>query len=457
MPPGNPVTVNLPVLGFTASLAVTTAFLFGLVPALKASRVDLMDALRVSAQTSSLSRAARTLRRAMVVAEVALSLALLVGAGLLIRSVGRLASVPLGFRADRTIAMVIDLPKWAYPAGMQRARFYHAVLDRTTLLADVDAAAFANSVPPDRPPGGFALALEDAPEPILTMAALEVGQVSISPEYFRVMGVSLELGRAFDDRDNEKAPAVAIVNEALARKYFPHENPIGKRIKLLGRPGADRPWLIIVGVAANLKHQNFFKPMGWEEAPAVFRPLNQDPPFRLSLVFRTRTGGTATAATIQKQIAQLDTNVPTSEVQTIQERLSRALSYPHLRAVLLTAFAGLALLLAAVGLYAVLAQLIAQRTQEFGVRRALGAQGSDLLKLVIREGLALTCAGLAVGLLIATSFSRLLTSFLYGVKATDPLTLAGVSLLLILIALLATSIPARRASRVDPLVALRYE
>jgi putative ABC transport system permease protein len=457
MPPGNPVTVNLPVLGFSASLAVVTAFLFGLVPALKASRVDLMDALRVSAQTSSLGRAARRLRRALVVAEVALSLALLVGAGLLIQSVGRLASVPLGFRADRLTALVIHLPNWAYPARNQRSRFYRAVLDRASMLADVESAAFATSLPPDPAHGGFALALEGRPEPNLTAAALEVGQVSISPDYFRVMGVPLELGRSFDDKDNDETPPVAIVNQALARKYFPHEDPIGKRIRFLGRTDDNRTWLTIVGVAADQKDQNFFHPMSWEETPAVFRPLNQEPPPRLSLVFRTRTEGTAVAATIQKQISDLDTNVPTGEVQTLRERLSRALSYPSLRAILLAAFAGLALLLAATGLYAVLAQLIAQRTQEFGVRRALGAQRSDLLKLVIREGLALTCAGLVAGLLVATSFSRLLTSFLYGVKATDPLTLAGVSLLLIVVALLATSIPARRASKVDPLVALRYE
>ena len=456
MPPGNPVTVNLPVLYFTASLAVVTALLFGLIPALKASRVDLMDALRMSAQAASLSLTSRTLRRALVIAEVALSLALLVGAGLLIESVGRLASVPLGFRTDRAITMSITLPKWAYSTGSQRARFYAAVLDRTALLPDVASAAFTSFVPPDGRSAGYALAVDGRPEPSPTTAAFDVGQVFISPGYFGVMGVPLELGRIFEDSDGEKSPPVAIVNEALARKYFPRENPIGQRIKI-GRPGTDRGWLTIVGVVANEKDQDFFHQMSWEETPAVFRPVNQDPPSHVSLVFRTVTDSTSPAAMIQKQIAALDNNVPTGDVQTMNQRLSRMLSYPHLRAIILSTFAGLALLLAAIGLYAVLSQLIAQRTQEFGVRMALGAQRRDLLKLVIREGMVLTFAGLVAGMLVALSLTGFLSSLLYGVKATDPSTLAIVSLLLVLVTLLATYVPARRASRVDPMVALRYE
>jgi putative ABC transport system permease protein len=392
----------------------------------------------------------------LVVAEVSLSLPLLVGAGLLIGSVDRLASVPLGFRTDRVIAMPITLPKWAYSNSQQRARFYRAVLDRTTLLPDIVSRAFASSLPPDGRVGGRALAVEGRSEPSPTAAALDVGEASTSPEYFQVMGVPLELGRLFEDRDSERGPAVAIVNEALAREYFPHENPIGKRIKL-PEPGADQPWLTIVGLVAGEKGQDFFHPMSWEETPMVFRPVNQDPPSRLYLVFHTPAGGIEAAAAIQKQIAALDNNVPIGDVQTMNERLSQTLAYPRLRAIVLATFAGLALFLAAIGLYAVLSELIAQRTQEFGVRRALGAQSGDLLKLVIREGLALTAVGIAAGLSAAVSLTGLLSSLLYGVKATDPFTLASVSLLLILVTLLATYIPARRASRVDPMVALRYE
>jgi putative ABC transport system permease protein len=197
--------------------------------------------------------------------------------------------------------------------------------------------------------------------------------------------------------------------------------------------------------------------MSWKETSIVYRPVNQDPPSHLYLVFRTPAGRIAPLATIQKQIAALDNNVPIGEVQSMHERLSRSLSYPHLRAIILATFASLALLLAAIGQYAVLSQLIAQRTQEFGVRMALGAQSSSLLKLVIREGMVLTLAGVAAGLTIAASLTGWLSGLLYGVQATDPLTLAGVSLLLVLVTLLATYIPARRASRVDPMVALRCE
>ena len=455
MPPGNPVSVNLPVLAFTGSLAVLTALLFGLVPAWRASRVDLMDALRTNAHTASAGLAARTLRRVLVVAEVALSLALLVGAGLLIQSVERLASVPLGFRTDRMIAMPITLPKWAYAAENQRARFYRAALDRTALLPDVASSAFASSLPANHF-GGSLLAIEGKPAPALSAAALDVGQVSVSPGYFRALGVPLLLGRAFEDSDGEKSPAVAIVNQALVREYFANENPIGRRIKL-PQPKTDRPWLTIVGVVADEKGQDFFHPMSWKETPAVFRPVDQDPPSRAYLVFRALSGSTAPAATIQKQIAALDNNVPIGDVETLNEDISRKLSYPHLRAIILAAFAALALLLAAIGLYAVLSQLIAQRTREFGVRMALGAQRSGLLKLVIREGMLLTFAGIAAGLIIALSLTGLIGSLLYGVKATDPLTLSGVSVLLVFVTLLATYIPARRASRVDPMVALRYE
>jgi predicted permease len=456
MPPGNPVTVNLPVLGFTASLVVVTALLFGLIPALRASRVDLMDALRVSGPAAFLSLTARTLSRVLVVAEVALSLSLLAGAGLLIESVERLASVPLGFRPDRVIAMAVTVPKWSYATANQRARFYHAVLDRAALLPDIVSAAFTSSLPPEGRFGNRALEVDGRPEPSPGAAARDVGQATVSRGYFRVMGVPMKLGRTFEDTDEEKSPAVAIVNEALAREYFPRENPIGRRIRVVER-APDRPWLTVVGVSADEKGQDFFHPVSWTENPMIFRPVSQVPPSRATLVIRTLTVRTTAAAAIQKQIAALDNNVAIGDVETMNDRLSRTLSYPHLRAIILSAFAGLALLLAAIGLYAVLSQLVAQRTQELGVRMALGAKRSDVLKLVIREGMALTLAGLAAGLIIAVSLAGLLSSLLYGVKATDPLTLGGVSLLLVVVALLATYIPARRASRVDPLVALRYE
>jgi len=457
MPPGNPVAVNLPVLFFTASLAVLTALVFGLAPALKASRVDLIDSLRMTSQSASTNRAGRNLRRVLVVAEAGLSLALLAGAGLLIQSVDRLSSVPLGFRTHGVAAMSLTLPPWAYSSGAARVRFYRAALDRAAQVPGVLGAALASSVPPDARFGADALAVAGRPEPRPAAATRDVSQTFVSADYFRVMNVPLELGRVFQSADSAASPAVAIVNQALAREYFPRNNPIGKQIRLVAPPGVERPWVTIVGVVGNEKDQNFFRPMDWEETPTIYRPIEQDPPARVSVLLHTASSGLAAAAAAQKKVAALDADVPITEPQTMDERLARALSYPHFRAILLAAFAGFALLLAAIGLYAVLSQLVAQRTQEFGIRMAVGARSGDLLALVIREGMLLTLAGLAAGLIIVASGASLWKSFLYGVEPSDPLTLLGVSLLLLLIALLAAFVPARRASKLDPLAALRHE
>lgn len=456
LPPGNPVTVNSYVLGFTAVLTVITAILFGLAPAWKASRVDLIDALRASGRSASFSPAVRTFGRVLVSAEVMFSLALLAGAGLLIESVNRLAGVPLGFTTDHIVTLPIELPKWNYPKAEQRVGFYREILDRAATLRVVESAALASSLPLNNSRfGGSALAVEGKPEPD-SAALRDTAQVSITPDYFRVMGVALERGRFFNARDREKSEPVAIVSQGLVRKYFPHKDPIGKRIKV-GEPGSNKPWLTIVGVSGEEKDQNFFHQMTWEELSMVFRPISQDPPFSASLVLRTPRDGSALGVAMQKQIATLDRTVPVGEVQTIDAQLSRALAYPRFRAVVLGTFAGLALLLAAVGLYGVLSQLITQRTQEFGVRMALGAQKRDILALVIRQGMMLTVAGLAAGIAVTLLLTRFLSSLLYGVTATDPWTLAGVSLLLMAIAVLAVSVPARRAAKVDPMVALRYE
>jgi len=457
MPPGNPVRVNIQVLGFTAILAVVTALLFGLAPALKASCVNLIDALRASSQSASVSPAARTFGKALVAAEVMLSLALLVGAGLLIESVYRLTSVPLGFRTDHVFTVPLELPKWNYSKDSRRARFYREALNQVAVLPGVEGAAFASSLPLNSGRwGSSVLAVEGKPEPSPAAVRHDVGQASITPDYFRIMSVRLQRGRLFEDRDRAESQAVAIVNEALVQKYFPQENPIGWRIKV-GEPGTDRPWLTIVGVAVSEKDRNFFQEMAWEEIPLVFRPVAQDPPMHGSLLLRTAGKHLNLGSALQKQISELDRSVPVGEVEALDERLSRTLAYPRFRALVLGTFAGIALLLAGVGLYAVLSQGIAQRTQEFGIRMALGAQKRDILLLVLRQGMAWTGIGIGAGLIGALCLTRFLSGLLYGVKATDPWTLAGVSALLVSVALLAAYLPARRAASVDPTVTLRYE
>jgi predicted permease len=457
MPPGNPVSVDVHVLGFTAGLAVATALAFGLAPALKASRVDLIDALRASGRSASLGPTAQAFGKTLVAAEVMLSLTLLVGAGLLIESVNRLSAVPLGFRTDHLLSVPIELPEWSYSKDARRISFYREVLNRTKTLPGVESAALASSLPlTSERFGASALAVEGKPAPDAKTAPNDVTVLSVTPDYFRVMGVSLEQGRFLDDGDQAEREPVAIVNEALVRKYFPRENPVGKRIQV-GKPGSDRPWLTIAGVAANEKDKDFFHEMNWEEIPLVFRPVAQAPPLRVSLVVRTAGDNLALGAAIQKQIAALDNSVPVGEVEPMNKRLSHVLAYPRFRAIVLGTFAGLAVLLAGVGLYGVLSQLIAQRTQEFGVRIALGAQKRDVLTMVLRQGLLLTAAGLAAGLAVAFCLAKFLSSLLYGVNAADPLTLAGVSTLLLLVAFLATYLPARRAAGIDPMSVLRHE
>jgi len=456
MPPGNPVTVNIAVVGFTASTAVVTALLFGLIPALKTSRVDLIKGLRVSAHSASLSRAARILQRVLVIVEVALSLALLVGAGLLIQTVQRLSSVPLGFQTNHVSVMPIILPRWTYSTRDQRARFFRAALDRTASRSGAGSTAVTSLVPPDGW-GGDAVVVDGRPELTPGVALRDVLRVSVSSDYFKIMGVPLQLGQIFDDRDNENSPAVALVNEAFVRTYFPNQNAIGSRIKILSAPGSAPPWLTIVGIVGNEKHQDFFGPMGWHEIPIVYRPITQEPPFRAFFVVRALADTTAVRASLRKRIESLDNDAPTGDLQMMDERLARTLSYPRFRAIVLTAFAAVALLLAAIGIYAVLSQLIGQRMQEFGIRMALGAQKRDLLKLVLREGLVLTLAGLAAGFAIALSVAGLLKSLIYGLKTTDPWTLAAGSLMLLFVAFSAMYVPAMRASRVDPKVAIRYE
>ncbi len=457
MPPGTPVQINLAVLAFTVVLAFLAALLFGLVPAFKASRVDLVTALGAGSRTVSLGPAVQAFRGFLVILEVTLSLALLAGAALLIQSVSRLTSVPLGFQPDHVFSQSVELPKWSYSTDAQRARFIDELLRRTGNLAGIESSAFVSSSPLDYGRwGGNALTIEGQPQPNPATAPRDISQVSISPQYFQLMSVPLQQGRVFDSRDRSQSQPVAIVNQALVRKYFPRQNPLGRHIRV-GEPATSAPWLTIVGVSSSEKSKDFFREMAWNEIPQVFRPVSQLPPSTGSLLLRAASDQLNLGAAIQKQIAAIDSSVPVGDLQSMRARLSHVLAYPRFRAVVLGTFAGLALLLAALGLYGVLSQFIAQRTSEIGVRMALGAQRRDVLSLVIRQGMLLVAAGLAAGLLAAFSLTRFVASLLYGLTATDPVTLAAVSLLLITVSLLAASIPAWRASRVDPMVALRHE
>jgi putative ABC transport system permease protein len=457
MPPGSSVSVNLYVLVFAVSLTIATAILFGLIPAWKASQIDVIESLKAKGRTASLSPRTRKLGQLLVTAEVTLSLTLLTGATLLIQSVNRLSAEPLGFNTSSAFTMSIELPEWGYTNSQQRSNFIDNVLRRTALLPGVQAAAFASSLPLNN--GRWRqefLTIQGRPQPNPTVDALDVTDPFVTPAYFRAMGVPLVSGRLFEDRDRKESEPVAIVNEALAGKYFPNQNPIGAHIRIGISPKVSS-WLTIVGVVANEKDRDFFNEMAWENIPAVFRPISQQPPLRGSLVVRTVMPSAALGIVIQKYIASLDSRVPVGEPETLDQRVEKLLAYPRFRAAVLSIFATLAVVLAGVGLYGVLSHLTAQRVQEFGVRMVLGARRQDVLLLVIRQGLLVTSAGIAAGLILAMIVAKQLSSLLYGVKSTDPWTLGGVSVALLLVSILATYAPARRAAKLDPLVALRHE
>jgi predicted permease len=454
LPPGNPVTVNTQVLVFTASLSIVTALLFGLLPAWKASRVDVSDMLKAAGHGCSQGVFRSFLAKSLVIAEVALSLVLLAGAGLLMESVLRLGSADLGYRPERLITFRVTLPKGGYLEPEQRSRLYEELIGQAGALPGVQGAAVSSSLPMAWWDGVDALTIEGHPSPVSPVH--DVTEQVISPDYFRVMGTPLRSGRVFDARDREDSEQVAIVNEALVRKYFPNESPLGKRVKR-GGPGVKSPWLTIVGVTGNEKRTTVYKEMDWVEEPFVFRPVRQKTPNSIAVAIRTAGDPPGLIPAIRRQILSLDSAVVVSDIRSMQERISRFLAYPRFRAVMLGLFSGLALLLAVVGLYGVLAQLVAQRTREIGIRMALGAQKQHVLGLVLRQGMLPIFSGLGLGLVATLALTRYLSSLLYAIRPTDPLALAVVSVTLLSAAFLGAYIPAHRAATLDPMAALRDE
>ncbi len=449
LPPGAAVELNIPVLVFAAALALLTTVIAGFAPAWRASKAGISASLNSGGRSSG-GPSRQRLARGLIATEVALSLVLLAGAGLMIQSTMNFASAPLGFRPDKLIAMSVSLSPQSYSRPEQRVNFYDLVKRRIGTLPGVEGIGLTTHMALRGSNGISVLNIEGRPHANPKTVVLDTEQQYISDGYFRFLGVPIRLGREFAWTDRgEKAPA-AVVNDALVRKYFPMEDPIGKRIRF---PGAENlnPWLTIVGVVADEKQSTPFQEMAWASPPIVYRALAQQTNSTFDLVVRS----SLPTAGLQHEVEALDPGVRIANVETMQQVISRYLAYPRFRAVLMGGFAGLGLLLAVVGLYGVLSQLVGQRTQEIGIRIALGAQRRHVVGAIVREGMLLVAFGGAAGLAAAKWLTRFLASLLYGVKAQDATTLVGVTVLLIAAALLATYFPARRAASVDPIVSLR--
>ena len=447
-PGWNHLGLNTPVLVFTMALSILSGVLFGLAPAWQLSKPDLNRALKEGSRQAS--SGSHRLRGLLVISEVALSLMLLVSAGLLIRSFLQLVKADPGFNSENLLTMNLVLPAANYKEGPQRAAFYADLLRRVEALPGVESVAAVNHLPLGGSNSSTGFLVEGIPAPPPGQEFLGRYRVC-TPNYFKTMGIAVLKGRAFTDQDKAGAPPVIIVNETLARKYWPDSEPVGKRMRYTG-PLDQNPWMQVVGVVRDVKHD-----MTLPITEDFYVPHAQDSWQSMVLVAKTKVEPASMAAPIRQQVWAIDKNQPVFAVHTMREVRAISLALYSFSSVMLSIFAGLALLLAAIGIYGVMSYAVTQRTQEIGIRMALGARVRDVLKLVVRNGMSLAVIGVLVGLAGAYALTRLLASLLVGVTPTDVMTFSIVTFGLLVVALLACYIPARRATKVDPLVALRYE
>ena len=445
------IRIDLSVLALTLGLAVITGITFGLAPALQSSRIAVAGALRDAIRGGTAGRRAQRLRRTLVVAQIALVVVLLTGAGLLIRSFIHLQRVDLGFRPDNLLTMRYVLPGAKYPTPQARSAFHGSVLERTRQLPGVEDAAFISDIFLSATPNSTIISI-DGRELTPQEQGIEVPLDAVSPEYFKVMGIPMLRGRTFTAADNLDAPQVVIINESMARHYWPNEEALGKRFRY-GGAESTAPLMEIVGVVADMRRTGFDAPVRYE----TFRPHTQRVPASLRLVVRTKGDPLAMVAPVRAQIRSVDPEQPVFEIASMDQLLGSMVAQRRFSMALLGTFAGLALALGIVGVYGVTSYLVAQRTREVGVRLALGAQPSQVVHMVVRQGMVVAAIGLGVGLIGAIVAGRFMTGLLYGVGPFDVATLAGVTAVIGLATLVANWLPALRAAHVDPLTALRND
>ncbi|MBA2458152.1 MAG: ABC transporter permease, partial [Gemmatimonadales bacterium] len=446
---GENTAADVVVLGFTLTVAVITSLVFGLVPAVQTARQDLASPLRDGGRGSAGVDRQRT-RRLLVVAEIALSLLLLIGAGLMVQSFVRLQVADTGFNPDGVVTARLSLPRAEYADTGRVIRFYEGLVERVGGLPGVASAAAVSFVPLSREGARYRFNIEGRPavDPQLRPGA---DFNTVTPGYLATLEIPLLQGRDFGAEDRRGAPDVVLVNQTLARQFWPGETPVGKRLTF-GEP-EENAWLTVVGVVADVRQRSLTA----ELRPQVYAPEAQVGVEEMSLVIRTAMPPSAVGQAVRDIVKQLDPGVPVSDVQTMGEVRSASISTDRFRTVVLGSFALLALALAAIGIYGVISYGVAQRSHEIGIRMALGARRSEILRLVVGDGMATVAIGIGIGVVAAIGLSRFLASLLYAVEPHDPATFAAIAGLIFAVALAACVLPARRAVRVDPIKVLRAE
>ncbi|HTV53968.1 MAG TPA: ABC transporter permease, partial [Terriglobia bacterium] len=442
----NQTTVDSRVLGFTLLVSLVTGVLFGLVPIVGASKPHLNESLKAGDRSLAHSTPGDRTRRLLVIGEVALAMILLVGAGLLVQSLLGLLEVNPGFDPSKTLTFSLSLPDASYPPAKQAA-FFRSLLSRINVLPGVRSDAAISPLPLSGDSRGANFEIQG--QPLTIKEEPNANLRVITPDYFRTMRIPLLRGRAFTQEDGTTSRPVVIINQTLARKFFGNESPIGQRVEV-PLNGIMRE---VVGVVGDVKHET----LATESGPEVYLPYPQWPSSFMSIVVRTKNDPRGIIDATRKEVTLLDKDLPVFDVKTLDQYVAHSVAQPRFSALLLSSFGILSLFLTAIGLYGVIGYAVAQRTHEIGIRVALGAQKRDVLGMVIGQGVKLVLIGVAVGIAGALALTRFLSSLLYGVNATDPLTLIAVSLILTGVALLACYIPAKRAAKVDPMVALRHE
>ena len=446
------LALDLRVLGFAVAISLVSSFLFGMAPALQVSKLDLNDVLKEGGRGSAGSRR-RIFRNLLVIGEVALSLMLLVGSGLLLESFSRLRGLDPGFRADHVLTVRLEVPGSKYGDFAKRSEFFERVLERVRALPGVKVAGFTSALPLtwDGGTNGF------TPEGIVLDPSFnyDANNRVVTPGYFEAMRIPLRRGRLFDKGDGQDAPLVAIINETLARRFWSNQDAIGKRFKF-GTPEDKTSWRRIVGVVADVRQMRLNEP-GRQEMYFPYWQAKENWMVPRDLAIRTTADPLSLAGAVRQAVWSIDRDQPVSNMMTLDELLDHEVAERRVQAALLGSLAGLAMILACVGIYGVLSYLVTQRTQEIGIRVALGANAADVFRTVAGQGMALAAIGIGAGVGAALALSRLLASLLFGVQATDPITYAAAVAVFATVALLACYFPARRAARVDAMVALRHE